>query len=241
MGTLELLTSIVTGVVGSILAVECILLAEPLSNFLVRRAVRVLPETEREHYESEWLQVVSDIRSPVGKLTHAISLCIRARSIALALGAPAHDVHSEALVRAFDMLSASLLIFLLLPLWIGIAVSIKLESRGPAFSRRLQMGRGGRPFFKYSFRTVAEDHKRTTVVGYLLRLTNLNLSPQLLNVLIGHMSLVGSKPQPYELAADLPSIDARPGIAPPVEDSQGKLGLKVWLKSLWSAIKSFWL
>jgi hypothetical protein len=56
MGTLEVVTSIVTGVVGSILAVECILLAEPLSDFLVRRAARILPETQRQHYESEWLQ-----------------------------------------------------------------------------------------------------------------------------------------------------------------------------------------
>lgn len=163
------------------------------------------------------------------------------RSIASALDAPADDIYSQATVRAFDMLSASVFIFLFLPVWVAIAISIKLESRGHVLSRRIRVGRGGRPFFEYSFRTkyVGDDPRsmRTTRVGRFLRRTNVDVTPLFINVLVGDMSLVGSRPQPYELAADLPSIDARPGIVPPVEDDQGKLGLRTWLKSVWSAIK----
>jgi Bacterial sugar transferase len=245
MGTLELLASLNTGVAGSILAVECVLLAEPLSNFLVRQAARMLPESEREHYESEWLQIVRDIRSPIGKLTHAISLCIRARSIALALGAPTDDIYSQATVRAFDILSAASFIFLLLPLWIGIAISIKLGSSGPVLLKRLRLGKGGSPFFEYNFRTFVMDghnYSRTTSVGRLLRRTNIDLTPQLLNVLMGHMSLVGPRLRHYPPIDDLPSINVRPGIAPPVEADQGKFGLRTWLKTIWSVIKGspFW-
>lgn len=118
---------------------------------------------------------------------------------------------------AFDRIAAAVALVLLAPLLALIALIIKLYDGGPAFFRQTRVGKNGRPFTLYKFRTMvvdAEQRKsellarsdgdgvlfkmrkdpRITQVGSLLRRYSLDELPQLLNVLIGDMSLVGPRP-----------------------------------------------
>jgi exopolysaccharide biosynthesis polyprenyl glycosylphosphotransferase len=124
---------------------------------------------------------------------------------------------SRLLKRAFDVLVASVMLVVLAPVMLAIAIAIRLDTRGPIFFRQSRVGRDGRHFdiFKYRSMVVgAEEQKerlhalneagaglfkiaddpRVTRVGNLLRKTSLDELPQLFNVLRGEMSLVGPRP-----------------------------------------------
>jgi exopolysaccharide biosynthesis polyprenyl glycosylphosphotransferase len=119
--------------------------------------------------------------------------------------------------RSFDLIGASLLLFLLAPLMALISLAIKLDSRGPVFFRQRRVGREDQVFEIFKFRTMTdgahaqrealahrneaggglfkiEDDPRITRVGRFLRRTSLDELTQLLNVLRGEMSLVGPRP-----------------------------------------------
>lgn len=137
--------------------------------------------------------------------------------------------------RILDVLLASLLIILLLPVFVLIALAIKLESKGPIFYNANRAGKGFKIFKFYKFRTMVvnadkkiealahlnqyKDKKdtahffkisndpRITKVGRFLRNTSLDELPQLFNVLKGEMSLVGNRPLPLYEAATLTTND----------------------------------
>ncbi|RLK48367.1 lipopolysaccharide/colanic/teichoic acid biosynthesis glycosyltransferase [Alkalispirillum mobile] len=116
------------------------------------------------------------------------------------------------LKRGFDVVAAALGLLLLMPLLLGIALWIKLDSPGPVFFRQVRVGRHGKPFRIFKFRTmrpaseaagkltVGED-ARITHSGRLLRRYKLDELPQLLDVLRGTMSLVGPRPEVPEYVA----------------------------------------
>lgn len=109
--------------------------------------------------------------------------------------------------RAFDLFWSSLGLAILLPLLLLVALLVKLEDGGPVFFRQVRIGRGGRPFRIWKFRTMVVDAERRgraltvgeddriTRIGRHLRRTKLDELPQLLNVLVGEMSLVGPRPE----------------------------------------------
>lgn len=111
------------------------------------------------------------------------------------------------LKRSFDLLLGSALLLLFSPVLVGIAAAIKLGDRGPVFYRGLRIGRFGRPFRIYKFRTMVVDAERLggpstadgdpriTRIGHTLRRYKLDELPQLLNVLVGEMSFVGPRPE----------------------------------------------
>lgn len=123
--------------------------------------------------------------------------------------APDHSVLVEASVmkRLLDVILAGLGLFALLPLLVIVAVLIKLESPGPVFFRQKREGLNGKLFSVYKFRsmrtelgdatgvaqTVSGD-PRVTPIGRFLRRTSIDELPQLINVLLGDMSLVGPRP-----------------------------------------------
>jgi Undecaprenyl-phosphate glucose phosphotransferase len=110
--------------------------------------------------------------------------------------------------RAIDIaISAAALLVLAIPLAV-IAVLVRATSRGPVFYRQERMGLDGRPFMIYKFRSMyedaeaetgpvfaSEDDPRRTPLGGVLRRSNLDELPQLWNVLLGDMSLVGPRPE----------------------------------------------
>ncbi|MFC0632769.1 sugar transferase [Brevundimonas balnearis] len=114
--------------------------------------------------------------------------------------------------RAFDVVVATALLVALFWAYALIAVAIVLESRGPVLFRQRRTGLNGKVFTIYKFRsmTVVEDgdviaharknDQRVTRVGAFIRQTSLDEMPQLLNVILGDMSLVG--PRPHALAHD---------------------------------------
>jgi lipopolysaccharide/colanic/teichoic acid biosynthesis glycosyltransferase len=118
--------------------------------------------------------------------------------------------------RAFDLCVAALALLVLAPMMSLIAIAIKLDSPGPMFFRQRRIGRDGKAFEVYKFRTMVADAEkrksqlahlnegdglfkitrdpRITRVGRLLRRFSLDELPQLINVVRGRMSLVGPRP-----------------------------------------------
>jgi lipopolysaccharide/colanic/teichoic acid biosynthesis glycosyltransferase len=117
------------------------------------------------------------------------------------------DSLSLAAKRAIDLSVALLGLLLLGPLFVLIALAVKLDSPGPILFHQERIGRGGRPFRIHKFRTLVEgaermgagyllerNDPRITGVGKVLRRLTLDELPQLVNVLRGEMSLVGPRP-----------------------------------------------
>lgn len=115
-----------------------------------------------------------------------------------------------ALKRAMDIVGASIALILLSPLMLLIAILIKLDSPGPVFYVQERMGLDAKPFPMLKFRSMRHDadaggpgwttpnDPRRTRLGAILRRYSLDELPQFINVLLGHMSLVGPRPeQPY--------------------------------------------
>lgn len=138
------------------------------------------------------------------------------------------------LKRVVDVVASAAGLLVLAPLFLLIALAIKLESPGPVFFRQERVGRFGRPFRIFKFRTmtvapptggvpltVAGD-RRITRVGALLRKTKLDELAQLIDVLRGTMSLVGPRPEVPHYVALYPTelreraLSVRPGLTDPV-------------------------
>ncbi len=135
------------------------------------------------------------------------------------------------LKRLFDCTAAGLGLLLLLPLLLAIALWIKLDSPGPVFFRQVRVGRHGLPFRIHKFRSMRNEapglqltvgtDPRITRVGAWLRGKRLDELPQLIDVLLGTMSLVGPRPEVPRYVAHYPPalrdvvLAVRPGITDP--------------------------
>ena len=121
--------------------------------------------------------------------------------------ASAGDPSSSTTKRAMDVLIASMALVFLMPLLIGISIAIKATSPGPVFFKQRRYGLRNRQFQIYKFRTMdvetgdqsgvrqtTSNDPRVTPIGRFLRRTSLDELPQLLNVVIGDMSIVGPRP-----------------------------------------------
>ncbi len=111
------------------------------------------------------------------------------------------------LKRIMDILISAAALLALWPLFLLIALAIRLDSRGPAFYRQERVGKDGEPFRIFKFRTMVQDadrkgpeitvggDSRITRVGAFLRKTKLDELAQLINVFSGEMSFVGPRPE----------------------------------------------
>jgi len=110
--------------------------------------------------------------------------------------------------RIFDILISLCLLILLFPLFIVVAIAIKLDSPGPLFYSQQRLGKDGKVFKVYKFRSMVQDAEkltgpvwagkedpRITKVGKILRKTRIDELPQLMNVLMGDMSFIGPRPE----------------------------------------------
>lgn len=128
--------------------------------------------------------------------------------------------------RTFDLVSCSLAVVILSPLFLFLAFLVKISSKGPVFFRQKRVTRGGKVFDMLKFRSMRidmpeqngphwteEDDPRVTKIGRLLRKTSLDELPQFFNVLSGTMSLIGPRPERPELVEEfkktIPGYDLR--------------------------------
>jgi putative colanic acid biosynthesis UDP-glucose lipid carrier transferase len=123
--------------------------------------------------------------------------------------------------RAFDICFAAGALFVLAPVLLLIALAIRIDSPGPAIFRQDRGGFGGRKFRIWKFRTMRveedganvrqadKDDARVTRLGAFLRKTSLDEFPQLVNVLIGNMSLVGPRPHAVMHDQEFGAVDPR--------------------------------
>ena len=139
---------------------------------------------------------------------------------------------SELTKRLFDIFFSILGLVVLSPLFLVVAVWIKLDSRGPVFYRQVRVGRHNRDFRIFKFRsmrvgsdkgslvTIGGRDPRITRSGYIIRKLKLDELPQLINVLKGDMSFVGPRPEvrhyvDYWTEEQMVVLSVRPGITDP--------------------------
>lgn len=134
--------------------------------------------------------------------------------------------------RLFDILLSGLGLVIISPLFLIVAIWIKLDSPGPIFYRQVRVGRYNKDFRIFKFRsmrigsdkgslvTIGGRDPRITRSGYFIRKFKIDELPQLINVLVGDMSLVGPRPEVrhyvnYWTEEQMHVLDVRPGITDP--------------------------
>jgi Undecaprenyl-phosphate glucose phosphotransferase len=181
-----------------------ILLALPWSDSgrmeFIREQIKALPVAAR---------LLPDIR--VRSLSNYASSA-RQRVLAIEIQRAPLSAAERLVKRLMDVVLASIALVLLLPVMALTAIAIKLDGPGPIIFRQHRKGFNGKEFVMFKFRTmmvqengpviaqVMRDDPRVTAIGRLLRAASIDELPQLVNVLAGHMSLIG--PRPHALAHD---------------------------------------
>ena len=134
--------------------------------------------------------------------------------------------------RVFDIVASGLGLIVLSPLFLVLAIWIKLDSNGPVFYRQVRVGYKNKDFRIFKFRsmrvgadkgslvTIGGHDPRVTRSGYFIRKFKFDELPQLINVFLGDMSLVGPRPEvrhyvDYWTLEQMHVLDVRPGITDP--------------------------
>ena len=134
--------------------------------------------------------------------------------------------------RLFDVIASGLGLIVLSPLFLVLAIWIKIDSKGPVFYRQVRVGRLNKDFRIFKFRSMHVDSDRGSLVtigghdpritrsGYFIRKFKFDELPQLINVFVGDMSLVGPRPEvrhyvDYWTPEQMHVLDVRPGITDP--------------------------
>jgi exopolysaccharide biosynthesis polyprenyl glycosylphosphotransferase len=175
------------------------------------------------------------------------------------------------LKRTFDIVSASAALLILSPIILAVSLAIRLDSKGPIFFRQVRVGRDGKHFRMFKFRSMVADAEvrkeslrvfneagdglfkitedpRVTRVGRFLRRASLDELPQLFNVMLGEMSLVGPRPLVLDEDAQVRGLDRSrlqltPGITGPWQILGSRVPMRemVGIDYLYVANWSLWL
>ncbi len=179
---------------------------------LLRRCDRVILACHPER-RARWIELLRGLDVDVDLLVPEIDVFgpLRLRHhgphAALGVGCKPLSLRHRILKRALDLAIAVSLMLPLLPLFVVVALAIRLDSPGPIIFRQQRVGRGNRIFSILKFRTMRaaeadsdgtlstrRNDDRITAVGSILRKTSIDEIPQLFNVILGHMSIAGPRP-----------------------------------------------
>jgi len=223
------MVSLLLGILGSIIAwiicAEIDVWAPRLARHLLARAVKRLPIDRQERYYEEWSAHLSAMPTSLSKLVVAFGFGFAALRMRLDLQGKA--MVQSVLIRGIDVTGSLFALILFGPILILVTSLIYATDRGPILIAHLRVGRDGRLFRCYKFRTMRIDAEkrlvdllvndpsalaeweeyrrltfdpRLTSLGRFLRASSLDELPQFLNVLGGTMSLVGPRPiQPADV------------------------------------------
>jgi polysaccharide biosynthesis protein PslA len=175
----------------------------------------------RPAHRAQWVSALksgsvnAEILTPDLDEVGAIGLSTYNGHTTLAVASAPLALPDQVLKRALDLALVAVALPLLAPMMIGVAILIKLDSRGPVFFMQPRVGLGNRVFRIYKFRSMrvtqegasgtrstGRNDDRITRVGAFIRRTSIDELPQILNVLFGDMSVVGPRPHPLESKAE---------------------------------------
>lgn len=142
-------------------------------------------------------------------------------------------MYQNYLKRVIDITVSGVLIIAILPMWILVPIAIKLDDGGSVYYKADRIGKNGKKIIMFKFRTMKENSEdirnedgstynsenddRVTKVGKILRKTSIDELPQLFNVLIGEMSVIGPRPSEWSslqdyILEDMDKLKVKPGI-----------------------------
>lgn len=241
--TVPVVASRIPGCVNAVLDGETGALVPPRDVDALAAALRQYlrdPDLRRRHGQAARERVLRDFQQEAiwEALCQEYAHLLREQAVAFAetqsphgvVDAPAAErrpVTTSRVKRAIDIVGAAAGLALLAPVLAGIAAAIRWKMGGPVLFRHARAGRDGRPFSVVKFRTMGgprghdgrelSDAERVTPLGWFLRRTSLDELPQLWNVLVGEMSLVGPRPLedwylPLYRERERLRLAARPGL-----------------------------
>jgi hypothetical protein len=167
-----------------------------LTERVILRAVSKLP-AEQQRFDEEWRSHLDDVPGDVGRLITSLGFLLAARRMKPLLApGPARLTVREVTQRAYEIVVSAGAIFFIAPVFLLVASTIKVESRGTVISKTQEVDQNGRTFLRYRFRLFREiptaDGKTSfllTRTGWFLLRTDLDELPSLANVLKGDIRL----------------------------------------------------
>jgi exopolysaccharide biosynthesis polyprenyl glycosylphosphotransferase len=185
-------------------------------------AVFFAPENREERFLGRMMRILRSVQVRSFIQADQYQVLVGAVKPTHISGHPLIEVRPEllspierAMKRQTDIVLSVLILAITSPIWLALAFAIPMDSRGPLFYRQRRVGLNGEEFTLIKFRSMvhdaeaatgaimaSKDDPRITRVGRLIRAVHLDELPQLLNVLFGHMSLVGPRPERIEFVEE---------------------------------------
>lgn len=186
--------------------------------------LKIISECEKVLVDFQWAPDILGLIASKMKVDHTAGIPLLSFT-----DSPLSEIENRVLKRIMDLSFSVIGLVILSPLFLVLAMLVKSTSKGPVFYRQERVGEDGRRFLLYKFRTMQaeaelktgpvwakENDPRRTSIGGFLRRNNLDELPQLWNVLMGDMSLVGPRPERlhfvHQFKADIPRYMARHSI-----------------------------
>ncbi len=205
-----ILLALVSGALGA----ESVAWSRQIQTWLLERAAAVLPSDERDRYLEEWLAELREVPDgPVTRVVWVLSIYSKRHALARALG----EREQSAASRVVDVVVSAAYLAIILPVFGVVALITRLSTGGSTLVGVPHVAPDGTQFQLRKFRTVDPRSGQVTRFGAFLRRSSLDEVPQLLNVLVGDMTLVGPRPGRgwNGVNPESPDSSLRPGLIAP--------------------------